>query len=708
MALSSRCLSILSTLYKSDDFVKVSYLANINNASERSIRYSLQKIDNFLLKHGYDCLKRHHTKGVCLNKNKEAMQFIDSFIRENTPFEYVYSKEEIRNFIILKILLGHQPISISYFEKILYISRTTVINFISLVDDYLRNKEIKLIRKPKAGIYVVCNEVVRMNEFANLLISTISMREIYNYINFGQAFSKRGKLYLNNLFDLGDLRLIQSLINDAENDLARVFDDNSYLRLMVYIARFMKRSQYGVGIGQQQIEQSKIRSTKEYKTATKLIKTLSKEYLTDDVCEEEYLYLASLLLGSKSIIMKHEDTENITHIAKEMIHYIEKTYNVEFKNQFDELLNSLALHIRPMIHRVKFNLTVENPLFGYVLENYSELFYNVKNACKILEEKLSVELDDQEISYIVLYFALALEKLNKYSSKKVKILVVCAEGLAISKVLAVSIEKMFNVKVTETLSVRSLTKDIMDQNDFVISTVDIPDVDPQKFIKVNSVISDEDFQNLKKKLEVRFDNYNSNNFSKVNKLIEAIKESCEIKDIYKLQYDLLKTINKESDNVALVKTLDFKLDFSEQFVKIKCIARDWKDAIKIGTDILLEHNCIDKRYHEKILHNIESYGAYMVIVPGVILSHAGPEDGVLKNSMSIVTLKNGVDFNDRFNVPVRLIVTLAIKEQNTHLKFLEDMMQLLENPEIVKKILEVTSNKEITKILKKNIMEGIS
>lgn len=140
---------------------------------------------------------------------------------------------------------------------------------------------------------------------------------------------------------------------------------------------------------------------------------------------------------------------------------------------------------------------------------------------------------------------------------------------------------------------------------------------------------------------------------------------------------------------------------TEDFINVNVQCSDWKKAIKEGTKILIEENCIEKKYEDAIFNNFKKMGTYMVIAPGIVLSHARPENGVKKISMSIVTLKNPINFGSQLNDPVKLIVTLAAKDSEGHLKALSQLMEIFMNSKDLENIFNAKDKNEIIKIVQK-------
>lgn len=139
---------------------------------------------------------------------------------------------------------------------------------------------------------------------------------------------------------------------------------------------------------------------------------------------------------------------------------------------------------------------------------------------------------------------------------------------------------------------------------------------------------------------------------------------------------------------------------TEDVIDLNLDCKGWEDAIKIGAKRLLERGDIEERYIEAVLEGIEKYGPYMVIAPGIVLSHARPEDGVNNLCMSLVTLKNEINFGNTTNDPVRLIFTFGAVDNTSHLEALVELTDLLMNKEDINKITNSTSKEEVLEIIK--------
>ncbi len=704
MNLNSRSMAMLKKLLTSSEYIKITDLADFYRVSDRAIRYDLNKIEGFLVKNGFNYLDRNHMKGVRLEQNKKLSDFIEEFSGNYTPYKYNYSKEEMSIFITLYILQSTKPVSIVYFEHKLYSSRTTIINLLSNIEDSLIKSSLKLIRKPKVGLYIEGEEVHKRKEIKDMLLGTISIEDIYSYIDKHLTLSKLNNLIFEDILQGIDIKFIDSLIVYAEKELGRSFDDSFYMNLLVQIIMILKRNN-NIDSFISDGMQIKLDYTKEFKIANTIKDKLENRF-NIVIPKYEVIYISMKLLGATALkddYLYIEDFNQIYDIAKSMTKYIEDVYNIDFGVKEEKIIQGLLLHIKPAIYRIKFDLSLENPMFEEVIKNYNEIFIDTKEACSILEEYIKKPINDHEISYITLHFAAAIENTKNKRQDRKKVIIVCGTGIATAKIVATQIKKAFNVEIVNIVSSRAIGDIGNYDYDIIISTVDIPKVNVNSYIRVNSILSEEDYKNLKKHINIRFNKYKEYeiNLIKVKKLITLVQAQCEVKDLYKLQYEFMKVISDTNEELILKDNISMYDLLKEGYVSLSLEANDWKSVIKKGTEILEEKKSVKDNYYLSIVNNIEKYGPYMVVAPGVLLAHASPEDGALRLGLSLITLKKGVDFNDDFKVPVKLIITLAAVDNHSHLDVLAQVIKLVTNKKDVEEIINTSNEKDVLEIIKR-------
>jgi len=115
-------------------------------------------------------------------------------------------------------------------------------------------------------------------------------------------------------------------------------------------------------------------------------------------------------------------------------------------------------------------------------------------------------------------------------------------------------------------------------------------------------------------------------------------------------------------------------------IKLQAAASNWYDAVKIGTDMLIDSGAILPDYHDAIINSVKELGPYICIAPNLALPHARPENGVLKTAFALVTLAEPIYF-DGEEEPVDVLITLAGSSSDEHMEGLMQVTQVLDDEE---------------------------
>ncbi|BFU60521.1 MULTISPECIES: PTS sugar transporter subunit IIA [Rodentibacter] len=113
-------------------------------------------------------------------------------------------------------------------------------------------------------------------------------------------------------------------------------------------------------------------------------------------------------------------------------------------------------------------------------------------------------------------------------------------------------------------------------------------------------------------------------------------------------------------------------------IKLNQHATNWEDAIKIGTDLLVESGAIEPRYYDNIVSKIKEMGPYIVLAPGLAMPHARPEEGVIRTAFALTTLAEPVDFDGEM---ISVLVTLAGSDSDTHMQGIMEITQVFDDPD---------------------------
>lgn len=133
-------------------------------------------------------------------------------------------------------------------------------------------------------------------------------------------------------------------------------------------------------------------------------------------------------------------------------------------------------------------------------------------------------------------------------------------------------------------------------------------------------------------------------------------------------------------------------------IRLQEEASTWQEAVKKATEPLVEIGAVEERYVEAIIASTEQYGPYYILMPGMAMPHARPEDGVNKDSFSLITLKEPVTFSD--GKAVSVLLTLAATSSDIHLSVaIPQIIAVFELDDIVNRLVAATSADEVLAII---------
>ncbi|MGL4537788.1 MAG: PTS sugar transporter subunit IIA [Cetobacterium sp.] len=122
----------------------------------------------------------------------------------------------------------------------------------------------------------------------------------------------------------------------------------------------------------------------------------------------------------------------------------------------------------------------------------------------------------------------------------------------------------------------------------------------------------------------------------------------------------------------------------------------WEEAIKIASRPLLEKGYIEPRYIDTMISKVNELGFYIVLSEDVAMPHSRPEDGVLKMGMSLLKLDTPAKFG---NNNIQIVITLAARDNESHIDALTNLVELLNDDEKIEKIKLAKTNQEILEII---------
>ena len=138
---------------------------------------------------------------------------------------------------------------------------------------------------------------------------------------------------------------------------------------------------------------------------------------------------------------------------------------------------------------------------------------------------------------------------------------------------------------------------------------------------------------------------------------------------------------------------------TEETIALGLNVRDWQEAVREAGNLLVKADRVEPRYVEAMIRMVQEIGPYIVIAPGVALPHARPEDGVKKACMSLVTLDPPVNFGNKYNDPVQLVVAFGTTDKKAHIDALAELAKLLGDSAKLEGLERASSPDELLKLI---------
>ncbi|WP_245754851.1 BglG family transcription antiterminator [Pelosinus propionicus] len=694
ITLNEMSAQLFQMITSSDQAVTISALAEALHSTPRQIRYSLDKIDEFLEYNKFPQFLRKPNVGITYTASPQIVEMIMQKLLDRENYHYIASQEERVEIILAVLLQQENYMTIDDLGERLKTSRSTVIKDLSKVREVLKDNHLTLISSTNHGIKIMGEERYLRRASIELLMKCIEVRGFLNQ-EISQMLKNMNTIFsqseISNMFSNMNIPFIEGCVIEAEKQLETTFSDEAFYGLVMHIAIAIKRINLGRDIVMPYNELKSYETTKEFAAASYVASKLEEEFKIE-VPYAEIGYITIHLLGSNvyaSNTSSNEDWPALQIVTGKILEEVSQRLQQESLIQDEDLFSGLLEHLRPAIYRLKNDLKLKNPVLDEIKVRYHQLFQIVKNSMASVEGYIGKSFNDEEIGYFTLHFGAALEKLKDKNEMEKKILVVCSTGLGTARLLSSRLQQLFYVKIVDVIAYRQVNQVLRDRKvDLIVTTLPVK-TDVVPCVQVNPMLLEKDVEKLKKYL-IQYHFQPKDIFLQTLTLIE---EHCDIKNYDALVAGLAKIL--KADNIGkkgVVQPLLREL-LTADMIEVNVKTKSWEEVIYKGGKLLEDSGLIEHRYVDAMVSTVKKMGAYIVIAKGIAMPHARPEDGVKKVGMALITLKAPVNFGSKENDPVSVAVFLCAVDNTTHLKALAELMQLLDDEEF-KATADAASSKE--------------
>lgn len=356
-------------------------------------------------------------------------------------------------------------------------------------------------------------------------------------------------------------------------------------------------------------------SSKEFKIANKIVQKLQ-EKLKLEIPNQELTYITMHLIAKNTITDQEKLSNEILKISQDIIDEIYKVSKYDFRENIDFYF-SLAIHLGPLINRIKYGFDMKNPILDDIKENKIAYLLAII-ATNLINKKYKCKLSEDEIGYIALHIMAAM---NSNATTTKNILIVCGSGNSSAQIMKAQLNRQFKNKINKirTTDLKSLDQIDVTGYDMIISSVKLDDVFNIPIVYVDIIFSEIDLDNIKaaiddSRFEKIYNIFSNSVFVKTDKLknklevLNFISKIIEDKSVLKKEEALKQLKKRESmgqtvfDNVAIPHILDQVNGDSYSIIIILDKAIKWNDKkIKLIYSLIIGDKLGDMSlYYEKL------------------------------------------------------------------------------------------------------------
>jgi len=668
-------------------------LSRLFFVGEKTIRNDIKQINEYVSsREGRPCFSIfRRTVSFCGDSGMK--QALDGCSVSDDYYLYHLSGEERFFIIIAKLICSSDYMTIEEFSNQLCVSRSTVNSDMLHIKEWCRKNSIRIELKKSRGIRLDEGEEKKRKILSKLISDHVHVGGLGN--TFYEAVLSQ------KIFHGINESAIKEIILSAEEKYKFIFSDEAFEELVVQIAFSIlqdKTSHPAFKDDRPDIRPDRM----EYQVIRYIVDRTNFCFHTQ-ISENVIPCLAELSLKRASqpekSPMQDEEAElpYIQIIAEQLILNVGKNIHFDFSTN-EVLYSRLVVHLCSAIFSMRNEIRRDDPFSRSLIEENKSLSCAIRASCNCLSQFFGREVSNEGICHLLIYFASAVENSSKTFPARIPVVaVLCNTGQGTAQLVVEELKRYFNFDIKSVMAVHQLEYCQKKQKfDFVISTIPLKTVLP--CVVVSPIIRRDDIENITEMM-IKLGFLNripaSSGLARngcqepEDSLQEQVRallgNNCSNDYIFaeKLQ-KILKQYQEHQKNCKEAKEIEQPM-LSEllkrEYISLDAEAKDWKEAMRIGGEILRSHGVISEAYIEASIQNVMDSGPYIVLTKGVAIPHAGKKYGVYHTAFSFVRLKTPVYFGNKENDPVKYIFTLATVDSSSHLTALRDLVALFDYPE---------------------------
>ncbi|MGN1182226.1 MAG: BglG family transcription antiterminator, partial [Faecalibacillus sp.] len=405
--MNQRQKQMLETLINQDDYITVQTLADQFHVSLRTAHNDLKEIEEILYDHEMNLSKKPKV-GIKINAPLSQKKSLLNYINPHKESIEVLSTKMRRMKIFARLLSHSEGTSLNKLSDEFLVSKTSIVSDFEIIEKKAKSFGLKLIKDRKGTRIQGDEKDIRhalsqiANDFVQLEFEEETLEEKPSRLDLSTYCR------LKNLFDNDHIEIVENIILDAEKKLGYTVNDLSYVNLITHLLILINRLKKSISYSKE--ESNKVFQLdiidKTMAIAHNIAFEISQNFSVDvPESEIKYIYQYLVCSGIQSDFI-HLDInnyslnieENYLNIVDQMITFVSDIVHYDLR-QDKELKLCLLSHIIPLMQRLKYNITITNPLINEIKVQYSAMFSIVALAVDMMNDEVFHHLSQDEIGF---------------------------------------------------------------------------------------------------------------------------------------------------------------------------------------------------------------------------------------------------------------------------------------------------------------------